>query len=195
MLSRRALALLVLFEVCVIFGCCSKPLRIKVFYDKTVENLKREQKTIVKQVHWIISILLPWLCTEYYGDFSLCQKQSNFGRMPCKLSNPASHQFKCHTTADMDTTQTLHLLTPPQSIVLVVVLELSCVERALLPSNTLGNAMVALKDTNHPALRTSYTNTNIIFDSKVDIVLPITGWHITLTLTPVMLPRAEVITS
>ena len=48
---RRALALLVVLEVCVIFGCCSKPLRIKVFYDKTVEYLPREQKTIVKQVH------------------------------------------------------------------------------------------------------------------------------------------------
>ena len=43
--------MLVVLEVCVIFGCCSEPLRIKVFYDKTVENLKREKKTIVKQVH------------------------------------------------------------------------------------------------------------------------------------------------
>ena len=69
----------------------------------------------------------------------------------------------------MDTIQTIPLLTLAQSTVKAVVLELSCVERALFPSNTLGNAIVALKDTNHPALRTSYTDTIIIWVNTVDI--------------------------
>ena len=56
MWSKRALALLAALEVCVIFGCCSN-LRIKVFYDDTVQSLPGENKTIVKQVYSVHSMI------------------------------------------------------------------------------------------------------------------------------------------
>lgn len=102
----------------------------------------------------------------FYCGFSTCKKLSTFGKMPCKSSNPPDHQFECHMAAAV-TTKALPLQTLPPSTVLVVVPQLKCVEIALCQSNTWGNAIVAPKDSNQNAKRTSYTD--IIYDNFVDI--------------------------
>ena len=50
MRSKKVLGLLVALEVCATIVHCSNPLRIEVFYDKTVEKLPTEKKTKVKEV-------------------------------------------------------------------------------------------------------------------------------------------------